>query len=111
MTTTEHVHLKPGDDCPECGRKIPKKRADSERGPARARLNVRVPLGEEGVIEQLAIQMVEKYQEAWPMDYAAARDGMGLEVVGSSGWLYRAIVFALYATLMVPELAPVEEGQ
>jgi hypothetical protein len=106
----DHV-LTPGEDCPACHRKIPKERSDEQTGPRRERFSVSVPPGEEGVLDELLIALVEKHQEAWPADARSMRQGLGLELVGAQGWKYRGLHFALYAALTVPELAPVEEGR
>ena len=98
----------PGDDCPACHRKVPQERADAATGARRQRVSFTVPTGEEGLIEQLEIAVVEKYQEQWPEDHAAMRDGVGLVVIGASNWRFRVHHFALYATLMVPGLEPTE---
>lgn len=109
---TLHDELVPGTDCPSCGRRIPEAKSDDAPATAkRERVSFSVPKGEEGVIEELEILVVEKYQDQWPEDRAAMRDGVGLKVVGSSGWRWRVHHFSLYATLMVPELAPVDEGR
>jgi hypothetical protein len=58
----------------------------------------------------MLIALVDKYKEQWPTDFAAMRDGLGLEVVGGRSWKYRAIHFAVYACLMVADLKPSEES-
>jgi len=105
---SEHEHPSPGEECPTCGRTMPKEKSDAERGPRRQRVSFSVPYGEEGIVEELEIAVVERHAEAWPADAAAARDGVGLEVVGSSNWRYRVHHFALYAVLNVPGLEPSE---
>lgn len=102
-----HEHeVNPGDECPACGRTVPKVSSSSQSGPKRQRVSFTVPPGEEGLIEELEILVVEKYGEQWPSDLRAMRDGVGLEVIGSSSWRYRVHHFSLYATLNVPGLGP-----
>lgn len=104
-----HEHeVGPGLECPACHRTVPKEKADAPTSPARQRVTFTVPPGEEGLIEQLEILVVEKYGEQWPSDLRAMRDGVGLDVIGSSNWRYRVHHFALYATLNVPGLEPTE---
>lgn len=107
-----HEHeVGPGLECPACHRTVPKEKADSAPATGkRQRVTFTVPPGEEGLIEELEILVVEKHGQAWPSDLRAMRDGVGLDVIGSSNWRFRVHHFALYATLNVPELAPVEEG-
>lgn len=107
----EHLELKPGDACPACSRIVPKLRSDAQAGPRRETISLAVPKGEEGILESMLIALVDKHKDQWPRDYAAMRAGVGLEVVGGRSWKYYAVHFATYATLMVPELAPVEEGR
>jgi hypothetical protein len=96
--------------CPTCNRVIPQEKSDSPTGKKRDRITITVPIGEEGVLDELMIQVVEKYAEAWPDDARAARDNVGLELVGEGSWRFRVLHFALYAVLQVPGLAPVETG-
>lgn len=99
-----------GEECPGCERKIPALKKDDQHGPRREVVQLSVPKGEEGVLENLLIALVDKHKEAWPRDFAAMRNGLGLELVGGRSWKYYAVHFAVYAALTVPGLAPVEEG-
>lgn len=110
-TVEEHTHdeLKPGTDCPTCGRKVPKVQADAPHGSRREVMSLAVPKGEEGVLEGMLIQLVDKYREAWPRDYAAMRDSVGLEVVGGRSWKYFCLHWAVYACLTL-DIEPREEG-
>lgn len=102
--------LEPGVECPGCQRTIPKVKADSMTGPGRARFVAAIPAGQEDVLDDLLVQIVTKYQEQWPLDYAAMRNGVGLEVVGGRAWKWYALHFAAYAVLMAPGLEP-ETGE
>jgi len=77
-------------------------------GAKRDRISVVVPLGEEGVLDDLMIQVVERFQEQWPEDVRAAREGVGLAPVGERAWKYRVLHFSLYAVLTVPGLEPTD---
>lgn len=100
----------PGCACPTCGRVVPKAKSDDKAGPKRTRIAISVPPEEAGVLDELMVQVCERYQEAWPREFANMRAGLGLEVVGGKRWQYHVLHFALTATLMVPGLEPVEEG-
>lgn len=105
-----HEHtLIPGEECPACTRLVPKEKIDSASGPVRDRISVAVPKGEEGVLDDLMIQVVEKYREAWPEDARSARDGVGLVLVGEKSWKFRVLHYALYAALTL-DITPNEEG-
>lgn len=104
----EHT-LEPGHECPACHRKVPKQASDEAAGRTRDRISVSVPVGEEGVLDDLMIQLVEKYAEEWPEDAAAAREGVGLVLVGERAWKYRALHFAVYAALTL-DIKPSEVG-
>lgn len=107
-----HEHtVAPGEECPGCGRTVPKEKSDAAAGPRGERWSITVPPGEEGILEEMLVDLVEKYEEAWPLQARAMRDSVGLEVVGGRRWKYYALHFAVYACLNVPGLAPVEEGQ
>lgn len=99
-----------GQECYGCHRTVPTARSDDKPGPAREVLSLHVPKGEEGILENMLIDLVDKYREQWPRDYAAMRQGLGLEVVGGRSWKYYAVHFSVYAALTVPGLAPTEEG-
>lgn len=100
----------PGEECFGCHRTVPKIRADDATGSRREVVSLSIPKGQEGVLEQMLIDIIDKYQEQWPREYAAMRQEVGLEVVGGRSWKYHAVHFAVYAALMVPGLEPVEEG-
>lgn len=100
----------PETECPACERPVPKVKSDDQHGPRREVLSLHIPKGEEGELENMLIALVDKYKEEWPRDYAAMRNGVGLELVGGRSWKYFAVHFAVYAALTVPGLAPVEEG-
>jgi hypothetical protein len=104
----EHIDLKPGEECIACHRTIPRKQKDDNVGRQRAVVSISEPVGYEGTLEPLMIAVVDKYRDAWPRDYAAMRDGIGLEVVGGRSWKYFVTHFALYAVLQVPGLEPTE---
>lgn len=106
----EHV-IAPGVECPGCGRDVPKEKSDAVAGPRGEQISIGVPPGEEGVLESLMIAVVDKYQEEWPLDHRAMRNGLGLEVVGGRRWKYYVAHYSLYATLNVPGLSPTELGQ
>lgn len=107
---TEHVHhAEPGEICDGCGRRVPKKRADAKTGPPRGRVTISVPAGEEGVLDELMIEVAEKFAEAWPEDAASAREhGVYVLPVGERAWQFRVVAFALIAVLQVPGLEPTE---
>lgn len=107
----EHSHdeLGPGTDCPTCGRKIPKVRADAPTGARREVMTVAVPKGEEGVLENMLIALVDRHKDIWPRDFAHMREQVGLEVVGGRSWKYFALHFAVYAALTL-DIQPSEEG-
>lgn len=103
-----HLELEPGEECPGCHRKLPNKKSDDRAGPTRSVVHVHEPGGEAGTLELLMIAVVDKYKDQWPREYAAMRDGIGLEVVGGRSWKYHVLHFALYAVLNVPGLEPSE---
>lgn len=90
----------PREKCDSCGRPLPNEESDAPTGPKKQRVNLVVPIGEEGVLEDLLEQLVEKYQSVWPDD---------LGPVGAAGWKYRAVSFAAYAALTA-NLEPSEVG-
>lgn len=105
----DHLDLKPGEECPGCHRKIPEVKSDEQTGATRRTLSVSIPQGEPD-LESLMIMVVDKFKDQWPRNYAAMRDGVGLETVGGRSWKYYVLHFALYALIMVPGLEPTEEG-
>jgi hypothetical protein len=102
----------PGEECYGCHRPVPKVKSDDRPGPARRSVvSVSEPAGEEGTLENLMIAVVNKYKDAWPRDFAAMRNGLGLELVGGRAWKYHVLYFCLYSVLTVGELAPDEGGE
>ncbi len=98
-------NLQPGDVCPTCTRKVPHVH-DKEPGPKQSRFTVLEPPGEAGTLDELMVQLVERYQEVWPED---------LGRLGDKGWRYRALHFGLYTLVTAPhsvasKLLPSEEG-
>lgn len=104
----DHLSVEPGEECPSCHRKVPVKKPDDKTGPRRSVIHVNEPKGQEGTLEDLMIQVVDKYKEQWPREYADMRAGIGLDVVGALNWRFHVLHFALYAVLMVPGLEPTE---
>lgn len=105
-----HEHeVAPGEDCPGCGRTVPKLKSDEVAGPQGERWTISVPPGEEGNLELMLIDLVNKYKDAWPLQYRAMRDSVGLEVVGGRRWKYYGLHFAVYAALTL-NIQPNEEG-
>lgn len=98
----------PREICEACRRPLPRVAPDSPVA-KRSRFSVAEPRGEEGTLEDLAIQLVERYGDAWPEDLAEQRRGVGLVQVGAPGWRYRALHFAMYAALTL-NIEPSEEG-
>lgn len=110
-TGAVHEHaMVPGGVCPACSRLVPREPADAATRHAREIMSVSTPRGEEGVLDGMLMQLVEKYADAWPEDARAARANVGLALVGERSWRYRALHFAVYAALNVPGLEPTEEG-
>ena len=77
------MELQPGDECPECHRKIPHVH-DKEPGPKQNRFTVLEPPGEGGTLDDLLVQLVERYQQVWPEDVGQ---------LGEKGWRYRSLLF------------------
>jgi hypothetical protein len=86
--------------CVNCHRPVPKVQPDAPTGPKRERLALTVPPGEEGVLEEMLIGLVDRYKEHWP-------DELG--PVGADFWRYKAVCFAAYMVL-THNLVPAEEG-
>jgi hypothetical protein len=61
---------------------------------------ITIPAEEEGALEEMLVQLVEKYEPLWPDTFAG---------VGERMWLYRAVHFAVYSALTA-NLVPAEEG-
>lgn len=99
----------PGEECYACHRPVPKVKKDDRTGPIRSTVTIREPRGEEGVLDDLMIQVVDKYQDEWPRDHAAMRAGLGLEVVGGRAWKYYVVQWCLYMALTL-DVKPSEEG-
>lgn len=91
----------PGDVCPTCDRKVPHTH-DKPPGPKRTRFSVAVPPGEEGILDELLVQLVEKMKGRWP-------DGGTMEL-GDQGWRYRAVHYAITMVVMDDRLLPSEVG-
>lgn len=94
--------------CPTCKRPLPKERSDAPVK-RRVRITLTPPPGEEGVLEDLLIQLVEKYEEAFPEDAAAMHEGVGIGGIGSPFWMWRAIHFSAYSAL-TQDIMPKEVG-
>lgn len=99
------IEVVPGAECPACHRKVPVVH-DKPPTARQTRLSVAVPVGEEGVLDELLVQWTERVQEVWPED---------LGELGDKGWRYRALHYALYALATCPpevlaQLLPAEEG-
>lgn len=99
------MEVPPGEECPTCNRKMPHVH-NKEPGPKQARFTVLEPPGEGGTLDELLVQLVERYQEVWPED---------LGRLGDKGWRYRALHFGLYTLVTAPasvaqKLLPSEEG-
>jgi hypothetical protein len=105
----ETIKPEPGQECQVCHRLAPKVKKDDPTGPRRETLSISIPKGEPP-LDPMLIQLVDKYKEQWPRDFAAMRDDVGLVTVGGRSWRYYAIHFATYACLMVPGLEPTEIG-
>lgn len=92
--------------CPTCDRPISTHEGPS--GPPRKRLTISIPPGEEGVLEDLMIQFVEKFRPAWEMDEPMPN-------VGERHWKYISLHYALYSLVTAPpelsaQLMPSEIG-
>lgn len=83
--------------CPSCNRPLPKERSDSPS--RRKRFSVAVPEGEEGVLDELLIEIVERYESAVPE----------FKEIGTPGWKYPPLAWALYHVVTL-DLKPSEEG-
>lgn len=98
-----HIHtlvMKDGRPwCEGCNRPVPEVKS-TEPVARRTRITITEPAGEEGVLEDLLIQLVEKYRAVWPDELAP---------VGADHWKYRAVHFAAYAALTA-DLVPRETG-
>jgi len=81
--------------CPTCNQKI-KHEHEGETGPARKRLTVSIPPGEEGVLEDLLIQFVERFKPRWEGDEP-------MPGVGERHWKYIGLHHALYSLVTAPE--------
>lgn len=106
MTNHSPVHLTNGKIvCSGCNRPVHTVVQGPSR-PKRSKVVVYEPAGEEGELEGLLDQLVERYQRVWPDE---------LSEVGSRHWRYKALHFALYSLLTAPEevvsrLLPTETG-
>jgi hypothetical protein len=99
----------PGEECQLCERPVPKVRKDDPTGPRRSVLSVSIPAGFPP-LDPMLVDLVDKYKEQWPLEFASMRQQVGLQIVGGRSWKYHALHFATYACLMVPGLEPTEEG-
>lgn len=89
----------PGENCPSCGRKVPTDKPPTQR---QQRFAVTVPVGEEGVLDELLIQWTERVQARWPEEVGE---------LGSTGWRYRALHFGLVTLATGPDsILPSEVG-
>ena len=80
--------------CPTCDR--PLKTHDGPSGPPRKRLTISIPPGEEGVLEDLLIQFVERFKPKWEGDEPMPN-------VGDRHWKYIALHHGLYALVTAPD--------
>jgi len=87
--------------CESCGRVLPKAKPEDDPGPKRKIFSVSVPRGEEGILEELCEQVVEKYK---------AGAGEHLLPVGEKMWKYYAVHYALYQAAVAPGPLVSEEG-
>jgi hypothetical protein len=71
----------PGEECQVCERVYPKLKSDDATGPSRSVLSVSIPKGFPP-LDPLLVDLVDKYKEQWPLDHAAMRQQVGLQVVG-----------------------------
>jgi len=89
-------------ECPSCGQKIKETATtDESTRPKRAKLVISVPLGEEGVLDDLLIQFVERFKPMW--DAPLEGSGSELPQVGDRHWKYMALHHGLYALLTADE--------
>jgi hypothetical protein len=58
---------------------------------------VSIPPGEEGVLEDLLIQFVERFKPRW------AGQGQDIPEIGQRHWKYIALSHGLYALVTAPE--------
>lgn len=96
-----------GDVCPTCKRPV-KPEHEGPAGPPRKRFSVSVPPGEDGVLDDLMIQFVERFQPAWAA-------GVEMPPIGARHWKYIALHHLLYSVVTAsPEVAagllPAEVG-
>lgn len=94
--------------CPTCNQKIKHEHEGPSRAP-RQKFTISIPPGEEGVLDDLFIQFVERLQPVWD------GDGHGAISVGSRTWKYRGANAGLYALVTAPQdvferLFAMEEG-
>lgn len=106
MTNHAPVRLSNGKIvCTGCNRPVHTVAQGSAR-PKRSKLVIYEPTGEEGELDGLLDQLVEKYMRVWPDE---------LSEVGSRFWRYKALHFALYSLVTAPDeiatrLLPSETG-
>ena len=80
--------------------------AQGSSRPKRSKVVIYEPHGEDGTLDELLEQLVEKYQSIWPDE---------LSEVGSRHWRYKALHFAIYSLVTAPpdvaaRLLPSEQG-
>jgi hypothetical protein len=91
--------------CSGCNRPL-RKVVQASPGRKRSRVIVYEPPGEEGELEDLLAQLVERYKRVWPDT---------LSEVGERHWRYKALHFGLHALVTAPSdvadrLMPTEVG-
>ena len=81
--------------CPTCNR--PLKTHEGPTGQPRKRLSIAIPPGEEGVLDDLLIQFVERFKPRW----AGADEPM--PEIGERHWKYIALHHGLYTLVTASE--------
>lgn len=87
--------MPPTETCPTCNRPI-KPDHEGPTGPPRKRLSISIPPGEEGVLEDLLVQFVERFKPKWG-------DGGDFPDIGERHWKYMALHHGLYALVTAPD--------
>ena len=108
MSDTAHIPVRLANGkvvCSGCERPVHTVAQGPSR-PKRSKVVIYEPVGEEGELEDLLTQLVERYQTIWP-DI--------LSEVGVRHWRYKALHFALYSLLtaspdVAARLLPSEKG-
>ena len=83
------------EQCPSCGQTIKEPHEGPTRKP-RKKFVVSIPEGEEGVIDDLMIQFVERFQPKWEGEHE-------MLPVGARHWKYMALHHLLYAAVTAPD--------